>query len=41
MERDDDDYLDAQLAEMNVELQRMTLDALDNCHQAGGRFDDL
>ena len=41
MERDDDDYLDAQLAEMNVELQRMTLDALDNCHKAGGRFDDL
>lgn len=41
MDRDSDDYMDAQLAEMNVELERLTLDALDNCVRAGGRFDDL
>ena len=38
MGREDDDR---QLAEMNDELQHMTLDALDRCAQAGGRFDDL
>ena len=38
---DDDRINDANWAECNVELERITLEALDRCADAGGRFDDL
>lgn len=40
-EQGDDRSNDADWSECNLELERLTLDALDRCADAGGRFDDL